>query len=61
VSFALLLDSVQLLNMALLCDGVLLGGLTDNFLFLSSLLRRLALPDKLHLVVVIFGLLLDVG
>jgi len=61
VILAFLLDSVQLLNVALLSNGVLLGGLSDNFLFLSSFLRRLALPDELHLVVVILGLLLDVG
>jgi len=61
VSLGLLLDSVELLDMALLSDGVFFGSLTHNFLFLSSLLRRLALSDKLHLVVVIFGFLLDVG
>jgi len=61
VSLGLLLDGVELLDMALLSDGVFFGSLTHNFLFLSSLLRRLALSDKLHLVVVIFGFLLDVG
>jgi len=61
VSLGLLLDGVELLDMALLSDGVFFGSLTHNFLFLSSFLRRLALSNKLHLVVVIFGFLLDVG
>jgi len=61
VGLALLLDGVKLLNMTLFSDSVLLGCLTHHFLFLSSLLRSLALSDKLHLVVVILGLLLDVG
>jgi len=61
VVLALLLDGVELLNETLLSIRVLLCGLSHELLLLSSLLRRLAFPDKLHLVVVIFGLLLNVG
>jgi len=60
VVLGLLLDGVKLLNETLLSICVLLSGLC-HFLFLSSLLRRLAFPDKLHFVVVSFGLLLNVG
>lgn len=60
VVLGLLLDGVKLLNETLLSICVLLSGLC-HFLFHSSLLRRLAFSDKLHLVVVSFGLLLNVG
>jgi len=60
VVLGLLLDGVKFLNETLLSIRVLLSGLC-HFLFLSSLLRRLAFPDKLHFVVVSFGLLLNVG
>jgi hypothetical protein len=61
MGFGLFLDGVKLLNEALFSIRMLLGSLSHNFLLLSSLLWRLAFPDKLHLVVVIFGLLLNVG
>jgi len=61
VVLGLLLDGVELLNETLFSVRVLLGSLGHNFLLLSSLLRRLAFSHKLHLVVVIFGLLLNVG
>ena len=61
VLFGLLLDSVELLDVALLCNLVPLCCLGQEFFFLSSLVRGLALPDKLDLFVVRLGLLLDVG
>jgi hypothetical protein len=40
---------------------MLLGGLVHKLLLGSSLLGCLAFSDELHLVVVIFGLLLNIG
>jgi len=60
VSLALLLDGAELLDEALLSVGVPLGKFALSFL-LSFLLGGLAFSDELHLLVVIFGLLLNVG
>ena len=61
VLLGLLLDSVQLLDVALLCDLVPLCCLSQEFFFLSSLIGGLAFSDKLDLVVVGLCLLLDDG
>jgi len=61
VGLSFLLDGVELFNVALLSLSVLLGGLIHKLLLGSSLLGCLALSDELHLVVVIFGLLLNIG
>ena len=61
VLFGLLLDSVELLDVALLCNLVPLCCLGQEFFFLSPFVGGLALSDKLDLVVVGLGLLLDVG
>ena len=61
VFFGLLLDSVELLDVALLCDLVPLCCLGQEFFFLSPFVGGLTLSDKLDLVVVGLGLLLNVG
>jgi len=61
VRLALLLDIVELLDKTLFSLVVLLVKLRLDFFFLGSLLRRLAFSNKLDLVVVIFGLFLNIG
>ena len=61
VLLGLLLDSVELLDVALLCDLVPLCCLSQELFFLSPLVGGLAFSDKLDLVVVGLGLLLNVG
>lgn len=61
VSLALLLDIIEFLDKALFSLVVLLIKLRLDFFFLGSLLRRLAFSNKLDLVIVIFGLFLNIG
>ena len=61
VLLGLLLDSVELLDVALLCDLVPLCCLSQELFFLSPLVGGLAFSDKLDLVVVGLGLLLNAG
>ena len=61
VLLGLLLDGIELLDVALLCDLVPLCCLSQEFFLLSPLVGGLAFSDKLDLVVVGLGLLLNVG